>query len=81
MFSKHKINFKKDFIKNLILNFSSNSLTNEMEIEKLDIFLTNNKNVTEEMIFTLISKNDDLNLNKVIENCSNGNPRDALTSF
>ena len=78
---KHKISFKKDFVKNLILKFSSNSLTNEMEIEKLDIFLTNNKNVTEEMIFTLISNNDDINLNKIIENCSNGNPRDALTSF
>ena len=47
-----------------------------MEIEKLDIFLTNNKNITEEMIFTLISKNNDINLNKVIENCSIGNPSD-----
>ena len=27
-----------------------------MEIEKLDVFLTNNKNVTKEMILTLISK-------------------------
>ena len=52
-----------------------------MEIEKLDSFLTNNKNVTEEMIFTLISNNEDINLNKVVENCSNGNPSDALTSF
>ncbi len=81
LFSKHKINFKRDIIKNLMLKLSSNSLTNEMEIEKLDVFLTNNKNVTEEMIYTLISNNDDLNLNKVIENCSNGKPRDALTSF
>ena len=81
LFFKHKINFKKEFLEKLIINFSSDSLTNEMEIEKLDVFLTNNKNVTEEMIFTLISRNDDINLNKVIENCSNGNPREALISF
>ena len=81
LFSKHKINFERDIIKNLISKLSSNSLTNEMEIEKLDTFLTNNKNVTEEMILTLISNNEDINLNKVVENCSNGNPRDALTSF
>ncbi len=81
LFSKHKINFNKDIIKNLIPKLSSNSLINEMEIEKLDSFLTNNKNVTEEMIFTLISNNEDINLNNVVENCSNGNSRDALTSF
>ena len=52
-----------------------------MEIEKLDVFLTNNKNVTEEMIFTLISKNNEINLNIIIENCSNGNPSEALTAF
>ena len=81
LFSKHKIKFKEAFVKNLIHKFSENSLTNEMEIEKLDIFLTNNKNVTEEMIFTLISRNDDINLNKIIENCSNGNPREAIRIF
>ena len=78
---KHNFSFKKDFVKNLILKFSSNSLTNEMEIEKLDIFLTNNNNVTEEMIFTLLSKNDETNLNKIIENCSNGNTSVALSAF
>ena len=81
LFSKHKINFKVDFIKNLTLKFSANSLTNEMELEKLDIFLTNNKNITEEMILALISRNDDINLNKIIENCSNGNSREAITIF
>lgn len=81
LFSKHKISFEGDFIKNLILKLNTNSLTNEMEIEKLDIFLTNNKNVSEEMIFTLISKNDDINLNRIIEKCANGNPSEALKSF
>ena len=81
LFFKHKVTFKKEFLKKLIINFSSDSLTNEMEIQKLDLFLTNNKNVTEEMISTLISRNDDINLNKVIEKCSNGNPSEALKSF
>ena len=81
LFFRHKINFKKDFVNNLILKLSTNTLTNEMEIEKLDVFLTNNKNVTEEMVLTLISKNDDTNLNKVVESCSNGNPRNALIYF
>ena len=43
--------------------------------------MTNNNKVTEEMIFKLISRNDDINLNKVIENCSNGNPSEALSYF
>ncbi len=81
LFSRHKIKFKVEFIKNLSLKFSTNSLTNEMELEKLDIFLTNSKNVTEEMILALVSRNDDVNLNKIIENCSNGNPREAITIF
>ncbi len=78
---KHKVNFKIEFVKDLTLKFSANSLTNEMELEKLDIFLNNNKNVTEEMILALISRNDDINFNKIIENCSNGNPREAITIF
>ncbi len=78
---KHKINFKVEFVKNLTLKFSANSLTNEMELEKLDIFLTNNKNVTEKMILALISRNDDIDFTKIIENCSNGNSREAITIF
>ena len=81
LFSKHKINFSKDFVDSLTLKFNSNSLTNEMEIEKLDIFFTDNKNITEEMILTLLSKNDEINLNIIIENCSNGNPSEALIAF
>ncbi len=79
LFLKHKINFSLDFVKNLASKFSSDSLTNEMELEKLDIFLTNNKNISEEIIFSLISRNTDINFNKIIENCSNGNPREAIT--
>ena len=81
LFSKHKLNFEDDFVNNLALKFNSDSLNNKMEIEKLDTFLTNSKNVTKEMIFKLISKNDDFNFNKVIEYCTKGNSGDALTYF
>ena len=52
-----------------------------MEFEKLDVFLTNNKTVTEDMVLNIFSKNIDIDLSKVIEKCSNGNSRDALTIF
>ncbi len=81
LFSKHKVYFEDEFINNLALKFNSDSLNNKMEIEKLDSFLTNNKNVTKEMIFKLISKNGNVNFNKVIEYCTNGNVRYALNSF
>ena len=81
LFSKHKLNFKSNFIEDLTIKFNSDSLTNKMEIEKLDVFLTNNKDVTEEMILKLISRNEDINLNKVVEYCTNGNVSEALMYF
>ena len=39
LFSKHQLNFDEVFIKNLSLKFNSDSLTNKMEIDKLDTFL------------------------------------------
>ena len=81
LFLKHKLNFKNDFINSLAVKFNSDSLNNKMEIEKLDSFLTSNEDVTEEMIFTLISRNEDVNFNKVVEYCTNGNINDALNYF
>ena len=81
LFSKHKLYFEDDFINNLTVKFNSDSLNNKMEIEKLDSFLTNNKNVTKEMIFALISSNEDVNFNKVVEYCVNGNVSDSLNYF
>ena len=43
-----------------------------MEIDKIDTFLENNKNVTEQMLYSLISNNNEANLSKVVESCSNG---------
>ena len=78
---KHKLHFQEKFINILTHKFNSDSLANKMEIDKLDTFLTNNNNVTEEMILKLISNKDDLNFNKIIEFCANGNPKKALYYF
>ena len=81
LFSKYQLNFKKAFIKNLCLKFNSDSLTNKMEIDKIDTFLENNKNVTEQMLYSLISNNNEANLSKIVESCSKGNPSYALSYF
>ena len=81
LFSKHKLNFKKDFLNNLALRFNSDSLTNKMEIDKLDAFLTNNTYVTEEMILNLVSENTDINFDKILEYCTKGNPERALAYY
>jgi len=81
LFSKHQLSFNKAFIKNLSLKFNSDSLTNKMEVDKIDTFLENNKNVTEQMLYSLISNNNEANLSKVVESCSNGNPSYALSYF
>ena len=78
---KHKLHFEEEFINILTHKFNSDSLANKMEIDKLDTFLTNNNNVTEEMILKLISNNDDLNFNKIIEFCANGNPKKCSILF
>ena len=41
-----------------------------MEIDKIDTFLENNKNVTEQMLYSLISNNNEANLSKIVESCS-----------
>ena len=66
LFSKHQLNFNKAFIKNLSLKFNSDSLTNKMEVDKIDTFLENNKNVTEQMLYSLISNNNETNVNPVL---------------
>ncbi len=81
LFSKHKLNFSKEFLNNLALRFNSDSLANKMEIDKLDTFLTNNMYVSEEMIFNLVSDNNDVNFDKIVEYCTSGNPRRALVYF
>ena len=81
LFSKHDFFFKEKFIMKLTQRFHSDSLTNRMEINKLENFLINNKNVTEDSILKLVSNNVDSNFNKVIECCTNGKANDALSCY
>jgi DNA polymerase III subunit delta len=81
LFNQYKLKFSPNFLSVLSSKFNSDTSINLMEIKKLETFLINNPNVTEEMILSLITDNIDLNLNKIIQLCSTGKIQDALFSF
>ena len=81
LFNKYRFTFSPDFISTLILKFNSDTSINLMEIKKLESFLIDNKNVTEETILSLIADNNDINLNKIIQLCSSGKVQEALFSL
>ena len=75
---KHKVSFSNDFILHLSTKFSSDSLSNKMEIEKLDNFLTNNTNVSENSLTKFISSSEDINLSQILKACLNGETKVSL---
>ena len=81
IFKRHEISLSKNFISHLSSAFNADSLTNKMELEKLDTFLINNKNVTETALIKLIINNEDINLNKIINSCLNGETKECLFYF
>ena len=78
LFLKHKVFFSNEFISHLSSKFSSNSLSNKMEIEKLDTFLTNNNNISENLLIELITSSEDMNLSKIVNLCLNGQTKESL---
>ena len=78
LLNKYDLVFSDDFISSLNSKFSNDSLTNKMELEKLENFLINNNYVTEAMLYSLIIDNVDVNINKIISFCVSGNPHNAL---
>ena len=78
LFLKHNVFFSNDFILNLSAKFSSDSLSNKMEIEKLDSFLTNNKNVSENSLTKFITSSEDINLSQIVKSCLNGKTEASL---
>mgnify|MGYP001211597800 FL=1 len=78
LLNKYDLVFSDDFISSLNSKFSNDSLTNKMELEKLENFLINNNDVTESMLYSLITDNVDVNINKIINFCVSGNPQEAL---
>ncbi len=75
---KHKIFFSNEFISQLCLTFNSDSLYNKMELDKLDSFLKNNKNITEDVLLKFLTNNENINLNKVVKSCSKGDAKQSL---
>ena len=75
---KHKVSFSNDFILHLSSKFSSDSLSNKMEIEKLDSFLTNNNNVSENSLTKFITSSEDINLTQILQACLNGDTKVSL---
>ena len=81
IFNRHKIYFSNNFVSHLSTTFNTDSLTNKMELEKLDNFLINNQNVTETALIKLIINNKDINLNKIINSCLSGETKKCLFYF
>ena len=81
LFNRYKLKFSPNFLSVLSSKFNSDTSINLMEIKKLETFLINNQNITEEMILSLITDNIDINLNKIIQLCSTGKIQDALFSL
>ena len=78
LFNQYKFTFSSNFLSLLSSKFNSDTSINLMEIKKLESFLIDNENVTEEMILSLITENIDINLNKVIQLCSSGKIQETL---
>ena len=78
LLNKYNLRFSDNFISRLSSKFSTDSLINKMELEKLENFLINNNDVSESMLYSLIIDNVDVNINKIINFCVSGNPNEAL---
>ena len=81
LFNQYKFTCPPDFVSTLSSKFNSDTSINLMEINKLESFLIENKNITEEMILSLVTDNIDINLNKIIQLCSSGKIQEALFSL
>ena len=64
-----------------VKRFSPNSLINERELEKLEILLSNNTKITESILLSFITNNEELSFNKIINCCLSGNTKDSLLYF
>ena len=81
LFNKYNLVFSNDFMSNFYNKFSANSLVNQNEFEKLENFIFENKNISESLIFSFITNNQDINNNKIIDLCFSGKPKEALLYF
>ena len=78
LFNKYGFNFSTDFISILSTKFNPDTLINLTELKKLESFLIDNENITEESVLKLITDNIDLNFNKIIQLCTSGKIKESL---
>ncbi|MDC1375773.1 DNA polymerase III subunit delta [bacterium] len=78
LFNQYGFTFSADFVSKLSSNFHLDSSINLMEMKKLENFLIDNKDVTEENILSLMVDNVNISLNQIIQLCSSGKIQEAL---
>jgi len=81
LFNKYNLVFSNDFISNFYNKFSENSLVNQNEFEKLENFIFENKDISETLLLSFISNNENINNKKIIDLCLSGKPKEALLYF
>jgi len=81
LFNKYNLVFSNDFMSNFYNKFSANSLVNQNEFEKLENFIFENKDISESLLLSFMTNNEDMNNNKIIDLCLSGKPKEALLYF
>ena len=81
LFNKYNLVFSNDFMSNFYNKLSANSLINESELEKLENLIFENKNISEPLLLSFMTNNEEINNNKIIDLCLSGKPREALLYF
>ena len=81
LFNKYNLVFSNNFMSNLYNRFSSNSLVNESELVKLENFIFENNDISESLLLSFMTNNEDINNNKIIDLCFSGKPKEALLYF
>lgn len=81
LFNKYNLVFSNDFMSNFYNKFSANSLVNQNEFEKLENFMFENKDISESLLLSFMTNNEDINNKKIIDLCLSGKPKEALLYF
>ena len=81
LFNKYNLVFSNSFMSNFYNKFSTNSLVNQNEFEKLENFIFENNYISESLLLSFMANNEDINNKKIIDLCLSGKPKEALLYF
>ena len=81
LFNEYNLVFSNDFMSNFYNKFSTNSLVNQNEFEKLENFIFENRDISESLLLSFMANNEDINDKKIIDLCLSGKPKEALLYF